>query len=162
MIEHTHLELVVPNDTSCLARVRQAVVEIVGNGMFAPVKANLIALAVDEAMANIMEHAYAGAPDTPPAEIEVQLDATAERFMCTIRDRGVGFDPRGAPEVDVREHVKAGRKGGLGICLMRRIMDEIHYTYKQGSHNELMMVKFVDENMGKARREASGRQAKQG
>ena len=36
-----------------------------------------------------------------------------------------------------------GNTGGLGIFLMRRIMDEIHYSYKQGVHNELRMVKFV-------------------
>ncbi|HYG77053.1 MAG TPA: ATP-binding protein [Planctomycetota bacterium] len=148
MAKNIHREMTVPCDTTYLSKVRLAVLEIVGEGLFSPVKANLIALAVDEAVANIMEHAY---PDEfvksggERKDIDVILDATPVRFEVIIRDRGITFDPREVPEVDMQQHVKAGRKGGLGIFLIRRIMDEIHYHYKQGSHNELQMVKYVEE-----------------
>lgn len=142
-----HREITVPSDTTYLSTVRQAVVEVVGEGMFTPVKANLIALAVDEAVANIMEHAY---PQDRPSlqsgsDIQIVLDANPVRFEVIIRDKGIGFDPREMPDVDMKEHVKAGRKGGLGIFLIRRIMDEINYTFKQGVHNELHMIKYVDD-----------------
>jgi anti-sigma regulatory factor (Ser/Thr protein kinase) len=44
---------------------------------------------------------------------------------------------------DIAEHVAAGRRNGLGIFLMRQIMDEVKYTFVQGFRNELRMVKYV-------------------
>ena len=142
MSKTIHRELSVPADTTYLAQVRAAVLEVVSQGFFPPQKAGLIALAVDEAVANIMEHAYP--PGKEGGKIQVVLDATPQRFEVLIRDSGLSFDPRDVPEVDMTEHVKAGKKGGLGIFLMRRIMDEINYSFKQGVHNELQMIKYVD------------------
>ena len=149
MSKTIHRELNVPSDTAYLAQVRAAVIEVVGKDLFPPAKAGLIALAVDEAVANIMEHAYP--PGSEGGKIIVILDASAQRFEVLIRDSGLSFDPRDVPEVDMQEHVKAGRKGGLGIFLMRRIMDEINYSYKQGVHNELQMIKYVDEKEAKTK-----------
>ena len=149
MSKSIHRELTVPSDTTYLAQVRAAVIEVVGKELFPPAKASLIALAVDEAVANIMEHAYP--PGSDGGKIDVVLDANPKRFEVLIRDRGMSFDPRIAPDVDMQEHVKAGKKGGLGIFLMRRIMDEINYSYKQGVHNELQMIKYVDEKEAKTK-----------
>ena len=149
MSKSIHRELTVPSDTTYLAQVRAAVIEVVGKDLFPPAKAGLIALAVDEAVANIMEHAYP--PGSDGGKIDVVLDANPQRFEVLIRDRGMSFDPRIAPDVDMQEHVKAGKKGGLGIFLMRRIMDEINYSYKQGVHNELQMIKYVDEKEAKTK-----------
>src|SRR5213595_303720 len=122
----THRELSIPADTRHLAEVRAAVMEVIGNRMFPAVKANLVALAVDEAVANIIEHAYTknSVPDAA-RQVQVILDATPERLAVVIRDHGVAFDPCRAPEIDLDEHIRAGHSGGLGIFLMRRIMDEI-------------------------------------
>ena len=151
---NAHRELTVPLDTSYLSQIRKEVMEVLGTELFAPVKANLIALAVDEAVANIMEHAYGVKPGKAVQDAEsiiLVLDLTPERFAVTIRDNGAGFDPREAPAVDVKEHVKVGRKGGLGIFLIRRIMDEVNYSFKENTHNELQLVKYVDEAAGKAK-----------
>jgi len=147
-----HRELNVPPDTHFLSQVRQAVLDVLGKDLFSPVKANMIALAVDEAVANIMEHGG----NNPGCEIQVVLDVNPERFEVRIRDSGEGFDPNAAPEVNIREHVKAGRKGGLGIFLMRRIMDEVNYTFKQGVHNELQMVKYIDAAKAKNKSKVAG------
>ena len=141
-----HRELSVPADTTYLAQVRSAVTEVLGKELFSPVKANLLALAVDEAVANIMEHAYSKLEPSSEIirDVQIVLDLDPTRLLVTIRDRGMAFDPRRVPEVDVREHVLKGNTGGLGIFLMKKIMDEIHYSYKQGVHNELRMVKYVE------------------
>ena len=149
MAKTIHRELSVPSDTAYLAQVRAVVIEVVGKDLFPPQKAGLIALAVDEAVANIMEHAYP--PGSEGGKIDVILDADTARFEVLIRDSGLSFDPRQAPEVNMTEHVKAGKKGGLGIFLMRRIMDEINYTFKQGEHNELQMIKYVDDKVPKTK-----------
>ena len=43
----------------------------------------------------------------------------------------------------MREHVKIGSKKGLGIFLMRQIMDEVRYQFKEGISNELLLVKYI-------------------
>jgi serine/threonine-protein kinase RsbW len=154
MATDVNVEMTVPSDTTYLSKVRKVVIDIVGAGMFSPVKANLIALAVDEAVANIMEHAYSqdrGGDANDRKEILIIFRADARQFEVRIRDCGATFDPRSAPDADVHENVKQGRKGGLGIFLMRRIMDEINYTFKQGVHNELQMIKYVDEGAEKTK-----------
>jgi anti-sigma regulatory factor (Ser/Thr protein kinase) len=154
MATDVNVEMTVPSDTTYLCKVRQAVIDIVGTGMFSPVKANLIALAVDEAVANIMEHAYSqerGGDPNVRKDIQIIMKSDGRKFEVLIRDRGATFDPRVVADVDVREHVKQGRKGGLGIFLMRRIMDEINYTFKQGVHNELQMIKYVDDSAVKTK-----------
>ena len=150
-----HRELTVPCDTSYLIRVRTAVMEVVGEAGFPTAQANMVSLAVDEAVANIMEHAYPRAegrncddPGSLGQDIQIVLEADAARFEVRIRDRGVGFDPRGAADVDLNAHLRSGSKGGLGIFLMRRVMDEINYSFKQGIQNELQMIKYVDGARG--------------
>jgi serine/threonine-protein kinase RsbW len=148
MTQDAHVELIVPCETTYLLKVRQAVLSIMGSDMFPPVKANLIALAVDEAVANIMEHAYRAARPGDHREIQIVLNVTVGRFEVIIRDRGISYDPRVAPDVNVKDHVRQGRKGGLGVFLMRKIMDEINYSFKQGVHNELQMIKYVEHEVG--------------
>ncbi|MFH0937691.1 MAG: ATP-binding protein [Planctomycetota bacterium] len=149
MTQTKHLELTVPPDTSCLSQVRRAVAEIVGHDCFSPIQANLITLAVDEAVANIMEHGYR---DRQQQNIEIIMNLDSMRFEVLIRDHGEVFDPRDVPDINMREQVRVGGKGGLGIFLMRRIMDEINYTFKHGVRNELQMIKYIDENVAKIRR----------
>src|SRR5579862_3957452 len=94
-----HRELSVPADTTYLAQVRSAVTEVLGKELFSPVKANLLALAVDEAVANIMEHAYAKIDPSSEVvrDVQIVLDLEPTRLTVTIRDRGIAFDPRKAP-----------------------------------------------------------------
>ena len=47
------------------------------------------------------------------------------------------------PDPDMKEHVQRGHKKGLGIFLMRQIMDEVRYKFKDGVKNELTLVKFI-------------------
>ncbi|MBE7466093.1 MAG: ATP-binding protein [Planctomycetes bacterium] len=152
-------ELTVLNDTAYLAEVRKAVLEVLGDGPFKPAEAQLVALAVDEAVANVMEHAYeeelSGAKP-----IKVLMNVAEDSFMVRIHDHGRPFDPGTVPDVDLQEHVRHGRKGGLGIFLIRRIMDEVTYSFQAGAPNELRLVKFVDNSQGKAKSTKPRRPAK--
>ena len=136
----THRELQVPNDTAHLAQVRKSVLEVIGNGVFSARDAQMVALAIDEAIANVMEHAYSDAENEQAISLRLDLDEV--RLVVTISDAGKQFDPTVKADVDVREQVKQGKKGGLGIFLMRKIMDEVNYSYKRGLHNELQLIKY--------------------
>jgi anti-sigma regulatory factor (Ser/Thr protein kinase) len=143
-----HRELVVPNDTQYLATVREEVTKVVEQSAFAPRDRKLLILAVDEAVTNIMEHAY----DTDlegELDVELILEADATRFEVVIRDSGKEFDPSTVDIPDISAHVSKGQKHGLGIFLIRQIMDEINYTYVHGEKNQLQMIKYVDRNKRK-------------
>jgi serine/threonine-protein kinase RsbW len=67
-----------------------------------------------------------------------------------IRDTGKYFDPKEAETPNIEEHIKNGKRHGLGIFLIRQIMDEVIYSYKQGIRNELRMVKYAGGKKAKA------------
>ncbi len=138
-----HRELVVPNDTQYLASVRQEVTKVVTESAFSDKDRKLIIVAVDEAVTNIMEHAYDNDLEGE-LDIELILEYDNTRFEVVIRDSGKVFDPRTLEVPDVRSHVKQGSRHGLGIFLIRQIMDEINYNFVQGVRNELQMIKYVD------------------
>ena len=161
MSTNAHRELAVPLDTSYLANLRKEVLEVLRQALVSPSQANLIALAVDEAVANVLEHGYGCRPGGPTQDgdmVVVVLDLTPERLTVTIRDKGSNFNPSALPEVDIEEHARAGRKNGLGIFLIRRIMDEVNYALKENSENELQLVKYIDEGSAKAKSSSLGPQ----
>jgi serine/threonine-protein kinase RsbW len=128
----------ITNETKNLSLVRQKIGEVLDGTPFGREERNKIVLAVDEAVANVVEHAYAGAR----GEIDLVFDVDRERLEITIRDNGVKFNPQDVPTPDIHEHIKRGLKGGLGMFLMRKIMDEVRYSLDSKYVNELVMVKF--------------------
>ena len=163
MIRPKHREFSVPSDTAYLGNIRNSVLELVGHGIFPPGVAQLLALAVDEAVANIMEHGYTDHAGKEAKEIQVVLDVAPQRFEVRILDTGRAFNPTLVPDVDIQEHVRTGRRGGLGLYLIRQIMDEIHYSLKSGARNELHMIKYIDNPPRKARSDQSaGKKGVQG
>lgn len=143
MPEKMHKELVIPNKTKYLATVREAVCEVVKESAFPDKDMHRIILAVDEAVANIMEHAYENHEPESELTINMALDADATKFEVIIRDSGKEFDPSDIETPNMEQHVAAGKRNGLGIFLMRQIMDEVKYTFVHGTKNELRMVKYV-------------------
>lgn len=136
-------EMVVPNDTKYLTDVRELVSSVLAESSIEGKARNMIVLAVDEAIANIMEHATDNKLDSD-IKIELCVKSDNEKFQIIIRDSGKRFDPTGIDEVDVKMHLKSGKKHGLGIFLIRQIMDEVNYSYKKDCINELSMIKYIN------------------
>jgi anti-sigma regulatory factor (Ser/Thr protein kinase) len=99
--------------------------------------AERLALAVDEAATNVIEHAYAGAADRI---VELRFwDAGAE-LRIDLVDDGAAVDPREVPQLDLARFAAERRTGGLGVHLMGRIMDSV--TFARAAHrNVCCMVK---------------------
>lgn len=132
--------LVVANDTKQLIIVRDFVSRMLKQAAFPGEDMNKLILAVDEAVTNIIEHGFA-----PGAEgvIEIEVECANGRFQVVIRDNGRVFNPESLPELDMKKHLQAGKKKGLGIFLMRQIMDEVRYRFQDGVRNELTLVKLA-------------------
>jgi serine/threonine-protein kinase RsbW len=95
-------------------------------------------LALDEACANIIQHAYA---NNPLGEIDVAMRAEKDRLTISLIDFGESFDPLAARAPAVRGSLEAASPGGLGLFLIRRVMDDVWYT-PDASGNQLVMVKL--------------------
>ena len=106
MADHVHKELVAPNDTRHLAKIREVVQESAAIAAFDKVEIGRIVLAVDEAVANIMEHAYEEMEDA--GDIRVTIDVDQTRFQVVVQDSGKEFDPNTLGTPDVAEHVHRG------------------------------------------------------
>lgn len=100
-----------------------------------------VQLACDEACTNVIEHAYNGRS----GEIEVGYAVKAGDFIVTIRDHGRAFDPSAVPKPalagDKPVDIDALEVGGLGLHFMRRLMDEVTFTFDQKKGNLLTMKK---------------------
>jgi serine/threonine-protein kinase RsbW len=97
-----------------------------------------IRLVVDEACANVVEHAYEG---MEPGDMEVACFHEAGLLVIRVRGWGPGFDLDRLPEPDLDAPLEDRSLGGLGIFLVRHFMDRVEYSCDTGRGNELTMVK---------------------
>lgn len=107
-----------------------------------------IILAVDEACTNIIKHAYKNAPD---GNILIKVKPTSKKFVVSIIDNGISFNPDTVPEPDLQKYYRQKRVGGLGIYLMKTLMDEVKYISKPGKYNEVLLsknIKVAKKNAG--------------
>lgn len=107
-----------------------------------------IILAVDEACTNIIKHAYKFSPD---GEIIVKVKPSLSKFVVSIMDNGLSFEPDSIPEPDLQKYYRQRRVGGLGIYLMKTLMDEVKFVSKPGKYNEVLLsknLKVTQQNAG--------------
>jgi serine/threonine-protein kinase RsbW len=95
--------------------------------------------AVDEACTNVMLHAYSGKGGVISMSCELQ----DKDFIITIRDNGRPFDPDSVPPPDVEAALEERRVGGLGVHLMRKLMDDVSYAFDAEKGNKLVMRKTL-------------------
>jgi serine/threonine-protein kinase RsbW len=131
------LVLRVPSRTEFLALVRDVTRRMAEVAGFDPAQAEPLALAVDEAVTNVIEHAYAGAGDRA---IELRYWDEADDLRIDVVDDGATVDPRSIPQVDLERYASERRKGGLGMHLMARIMDSVTFR-RAARRNVCCMVK---------------------
>jgi anti-sigma regulatory factor (Ser/Thr protein kinase) len=100
--------------------------------------ARKLALVLEEAAANVINHAFAEKP--PPCRLSVNLAVDASRVTAEIIDNGKAFDPSQAPEPDCALPLASRDPGGLGIHLIRKMMDQVDYRRVDGE-NRLRLEK---------------------
>ncbi len=93
-------------------------------------------LAVEEAVTNSIVHGYEGKTGT----ITVSFEVTRNRAGIRIEDEAVPFDPFSLPEPDLDGNLEERRIGGLGVFLIRQVMDEVSYRHDNGK-NILSLIK---------------------
>ena len=122
-----------------LDEIREFVGEVARQGGFSDKEIYSIQLAADEASSNIIEHAYASVGG---GKIEIDCSISDTELKIIMRDHGKSFDPSSVPEPNINADLSERKIGGLGMYLMRKLMDEVSYESSANEGNVLTMIKW--------------------
>ena len=121
-----------------LDEIRDLVAEVAREGGFSEKEVYSLQLAADEAASNIIEHAYEGISG---ATLEITCDMQGDTIVITMRDTGRPFDPSKIKQPDLKADLTDRQIGGLGVYLMRKLMDDVTYQSNSSTGNLLTMTK---------------------
>jgi len=99
-------------------------------------------LAVDEAASNIVVHGYQRQPGT----IEIEVKRGRDALVICLRDEASPFDLTSIPAPDLTVPLEQRATGGMGIHLIRQIMDKVTHRVTSQGGNELLLMKRLEEN----------------
>ena len=134
----THHSLVMRNDIQQIPTLAEWV-----DSLGLPDALNMsINLALEEVVSNVMLYAY---PGEESGQVLVEAEKSPTRIVFTITDSGIPFDPTAQSEPDITLSIAERPIGGLGIHLVRQIMDEVTYERKENK-NILTLTKTLGEN----------------
>lgn len=132
--------LKIHSKTDQLVAVRDFVSQAAFASGFDDEEVSKIALAVDEACTNVIKHAY---QYNPKKQITVTITDNDGEFVVSIVDNGKQFDPNRIQQPDMKEYLSSYRRGGLGIHLMKRLMDKVEYEIEPGLRNQVRLIKHI-------------------
>ncbi|MCZ6701568.1 MAG: ATP-binding protein [Ignavibacteria bacterium] len=135
-------ELIVKSRTENLSLIRDFISSKASDAGLAGEEIENVMLAVDEACTNIIKHAYNSYPD---GEIVIKIEYNSDKLLVTIIDHGSTFDPKGIPDPDLKKHYRNGKVGGLGMYLMKTLMDDVKYITVPGKYNQVLLSKRINE-----------------
>jgi len=132
------VSLTIQADANLLGALRDFLTTVLREYGYTDDVVNDIELAADEAVTNVVEHAYQY--DTRRSlTVEMQMDRQQVRVL--VKDQGEAFTPK-TPQVDLDQHIAERRTGGLGVHLIHTMMDSVDYRREEGS-NVLILTKKV-------------------
>jgi serine/threonine-protein kinase RsbW len=129
-------QLTVKSRTENLSEIREFVKSAALDTGFSPDTIENIVLAVDEACTNIIKHAYKFYPD---GEILIKVRCSGRKFTIELIDYGSSFEPDKVPVPDIRKFYQQHKVGGLGIYLMKTLMDDVKYRSVPGKYNQVRL-----------------------
>ena len=128
----------IPGSTANLELVREFVGRVARRCGFRERDIDDIALAVDEACANVLEH---GARRRP-RQIDVRIRDSKDRLAIVVINRGARIPAERMSPAEARKRVSKRVPGGLGLFLIRQLMDEVELERRSTRTQTLTMVKY--------------------
>jgi serine/threonine-protein kinase RsbW len=137
------VEVTLPSSTRHLHAMRVLACTLAESMGFDSNDSQKTALAVEEALTNVMEHAYHG---DDSHKMQVIFELQKKKLTIRILHNGDQVDPGKLTNVDdLSDFHLQKKKGGLGILIMKRCMDEVSYKFKPPI-NECCMIKYLPQN----------------
>lgn len=123
-----------------LKLIRDFVTEYLRALSLTDIQLNQIVLAVDEICANLIIHA--NHEDSKKYIVLQILKINGDTLKFEISDEGLAFERANYKEPDIEENIRLGKKGGVGIALVNRIMDKVEFS-SNGTHNTCLLYKKI-------------------
>jgi serine/threonine-protein kinase RsbW len=136
-------KLQVKSRTENLAKIRAFIQDYASPAGFNQEEIDNMMLAVDEACTNIIKHAYKSFPD---GEIVIRIKYENSKLNIAIVDYGKAFQPESIPEPDIQEYYRQHKVGGLGMFLMKTLMDDVKYVSIPGKYNQVLLSKNLNSS----------------
>lgn len=130
--------ITLPGRFKHLPKIGEFVIRAAEAAGLRPSAVDAVEMAVDEAFTNIIEHAYGGETNS---KIECTCLIQSDGLTIVLHDYGRPFDPHSIPDPDIHASLEERRERGLGLYLIRQLMDEVHFEFTPHSGNTLTMVK---------------------
>ena len=131
--------IILANDISEISRLYEFVEEVGNDFELSPDIVFNLNLVLEEAVVNIINYAY---PKEEHESIYLSARMHEGSIVLVLTDTGKEFDPTAAPEADVTLSADDRQIGGLGIFLIRQIMNEVKYERIEGK-NVLTLEKKI-------------------
>ncbi|MEQ1956162.1 ATP-binding protein [Mesorhizobium sp. CN2-181] len=133
------LRLSIANDLAEIGRIAPVIEEFCAEHGLGEEVAHAVNLSLDELLTNTISYGF---EDGGQHAIDIALEAAGDRATVTIRDDAVAFDPTEAGDPDLDLDLDDRPIGGLGIHIVRAMMDEVRYARIDG-HNQLTLTKLI-------------------
>jgi anti-sigma regulatory factor (Ser/Thr protein kinase) len=130
--------LKVPADIKYLPKVRNYIEHRALQNNFSEKVIHAVKLAAEEVCTNIIRHGY---KDKNNGSIQIEVISGRKSLTVNIIDQGQTYDPKQVKDPDLKEYVELGKIGGLGIMMIRKLMDEISYKVTPRG-NEFQLKKY--------------------
>lgn len=134
--------LIMKNEMSEVGRLRAFFFSVCREHGIDDENAKTLNLALEEWVANVINYAY---PKGMRGHVEVTADVSDDVLTLVIKDHGAVFDPTQHEEVDIDAELDERAIGGLGIHLIRTIMDTVEYQRTSDGYNRLVLTKRIEE-----------------
>ena len=127
-----------PGRFESLDRIREFVVQAAKQAGFDKSATYAVELSVDEAFTNIIEHAYGG---EGKGDIDCSVEITDQEFIVILYDQGCPFDPSKVPVPNHNVPLEELKPRGVGLFLIRKMMDEVQFEFTPERGNILTLKK---------------------
>ncbi len=131
--------LILHNDVREIPELTTLLDALAESGLLIPGVLMSLNLALEEAVTNVMMYAY---PAGEKGLVDIEAELKDGKLTFRITDSGIPFDPTSVPDADISLDAEKRPVGGLGIFLVRRIMDIVSYERRDGK-NILTMQKYL-------------------
>jgi len=136
-MDHERIQLELPAERKYLSLIGAVLKELCEHVPDMPTMACYnVQLAVDEAVDNVITHAYKG---DPAGRVRLTFELWPDRLVIQVRDWGLGFDPSAIPAPDFERFGGSG----YGVYLIRQLMDSVTYEPETAEGNCVTLVKMV-------------------